>query len=344
MTRPRDRRSAAGLLPRMEARPWRDGRTVTYRYHPMGGAPINLGTDRAAAIRRVVDMLGGPAAGTIRSLWDGYRESPAWAALRERTQRDYLAYSVPLLKVFGGVHAADIVGADIARYLRIERAQAPVRANREISLLGTLIGIAIERGEAAANPCRGGLVRRNREVARQTLPQQAQIEALEAHAATLGGRWRVVVLAARFAALTGSRQAEMLGLHWPQWDEKEVRLQRAKQRRGTERRERVESSPALATLRAELQALAADASLGAVFPNRQGNPYTSAGFAAMWGKLMRSAVAAGKVAERFTFHDLRALYASQHKAATGALPDLHASPTTTARVYARSKVATRQAL
>lgn len=45
MNRPRDRASAVGLLPRMEARPWRDGKTVTYRYHPVGAAPINLGTN-----------------------------------------------------------------------------------------------------------------------------------------------------------------------------------------------------------------------------------------------------------------------------------------------------------
>lgn len=58
MTRPRDRASAAGLLPRMEARPHSDGNTVTYRYRPIGANPINLGTDRAAALRRVLDMTG----------------------------------------------------------------------------------------------------------------------------------------------------------------------------------------------------------------------------------------------------------------------------------------------
>jgi integrase len=84
--------------------------------------------------------------------------------------------------------------------------------------------------------------------------------------------------------------------------------------------------------------------MGAVFPNRQGNPYTSSGFAAMWGKLMREATAKGIVARRFTFHDLRAYYVTEHKRTTGALPDTHASPTTTARVYERSREARRKAL
>ena len=48
--------------------------------------------------------------------------------------------------------------------------------------------------------------------------------------------------------------------------------------------------------------------------------------------------------DRFTFHDLRAHYTTVHKAETGQLPDLHANPATTARVYDRTKVVKRQAL
>lgn len=53
MGRRRERASGFGLLPRMEARPRKDGK-VTYRYHPIGGKPINLGTDRDEAIRQVL--------------------------------------------------------------------------------------------------------------------------------------------------------------------------------------------------------------------------------------------------------------------------------------------------
>lgn len=344
MNRPRDRVTAKGLLPLMEARPWRDGKTVTYRYHPIGGRPINLGTDRQAAIRAVLAMIGGPASGTISSLWDQYQRSRAWLGLGERTRQDYVAYSARLLQCFGGVQACDITAPDVARYLRVERQDAPVRANREVALLGNLLALAIERGEATHNPCRGGQVPRNKERPRTEAPPRAQIEALAAFAATLGPQYRLVVLAARFAALAGSRQIEFLGLHWPAWDDAEVRLRRAKQRQGAEKVERVASSPALAALRVELQALARDGRVGAVFPNRRGNPYTSSGFAAMWGKLQRAAMKAGAIDRRWTFHDLRAVYVTEHKAATGTLPDMHASPTTTARVYERSRTARRTAL
>jgi len=58
MSRARDRKSAKGLLPRMEAMVWKDGKTVTFRYHPVGRKPISLGTDKDAAIRQVLDMNG----------------------------------------------------------------------------------------------------------------------------------------------------------------------------------------------------------------------------------------------------------------------------------------------
>ena len=58
--RPRDRATAKGLLPRMEARPRKDG-LVTYRFHPVGAKPINLGTDRHEAIRRVLPTDASPS-------------------------------------------------------------------------------------------------------------------------------------------------------------------------------------------------------------------------------------------------------------------------------------------
>lgn len=341
--RPKDRESAKGLLPRMEARPRKDGK-VTYRYHIAGGRPVNLGTDRLEACRRVLDLLGiADDRGTIGKLWELYRESLAWQGLRERTRADYEAYSVELLRVFGTTPADTITAPDVARYLRVERKAAPVRANREVALLGNLIGLAIERGEATTNPCRGGLVRRNTERASDTLPERSDIEALIALAAQKGGTWVVVTCAAEFAALTGARQAEFLPLCWPAWDDEAVRLPRAKQRKGVQKVDRIEASPALTTLRGRLLAYQRSP-LGAVFPNRKGNAYTASGFASMWQKLMVEAVKAGKVGERFNFHALRAYYATQHKAGTGALPDMHASPTTTARVYERSKMGRRKAL
>ncbi|AOI98079.1 hypothetical protein [Burkholderia sp. LA-2-3-30-S1-D2] len=64
----------------------------------------------------------------------------------------------------------DIDSTHVSRYLHIERAAAPVRANREVALLSNLIGLAIDRGEAKHNPCRE--VRRNEEQPRTEAPSR----------------------------------------------------------------------------------------------------------------------------------------------------------------------------
>ncbi len=362
--RSRDRESAKGLLPRMEARVWADCKTVTYRYHKHGEKkPINLGTDRLKAIQRVLDMLGiADDRGTVAWLWEQYKESPAWGDLKPRTQSDYESYSVELLKAMGKRNASAITAPDVARYLRRERAEAPIRANREIALLGNLIGLAIERGEATANPCRGGLVKRNREVPLDVLPEASDIASLiawvEAGARTADdlkretdGRKKrpvskqlpVIVLAAEFAALTGARQIEFLPLAWPAFEPHEVRLERGKQHLGVKKIDKIALSPALGVVREKLLAFQ-KSPFGAVFPTLGGNVYTASGFAGMWQKLMVTALAEGIVKTRFNFHALRAFYATEHKASTGALPDMHASPTTTAKIYERSKVGRRKSL
>src|SRR5574343_1317367 len=106
----------------MEARPWSDGKTITYRYHPRGQKPINLGTDRLTAIQAVLDMNGESSdRGTLRELWRLYQESPDWAGLAEATRIDYTQCSKPLLEVFGDMDPAEIKTTQIRHYMRVHR-------------------------------------------------------------------------------------------------------------------------------------------------------------------------------------------------------------------------------
>lgn len=52
----------------------------------------------------------------------------------------------------GGVSARLIRPADVARYLQVERAEAPIRANREVALLSNLMAVAVERGGIDLSP------------------------------------------------------------------------------------------------------------------------------------------------------------------------------------------------
>lgn len=334
-----------GLLPRMEARKTKNG--FTYRYHPIGGKPINLGSDRIKALRNVLEITGGgDDIGTIARLWDQFKETPGWKRYSQYTRTDYEQCSIKLLEIFGGMRASDIDATDVARYLRKERADAPVRANREAALLSNLIGLAIERGEAKHNPCRE--VKRNEEQPRTEAPEPADFAAFAGWLAEQGGQRAMIGMAAEYAAGAGNRKVEFLDLSWPQVDQTagHIRIKRAKQR-GRKRGEvieQIEITPYITDLLARLKAAQKDSDCLYVFPNRSGTAYTQAGFKAMWQKLMVEAIKLKVIAHRFTFHDLRAYYVTQHKAERGALPDLHANPATTARVYDRSKIVKRRAL
>jgi hypothetical protein len=92
MSRHRDRLSNNGLLPLMEARKWKSGDKITYRYHPLGGKPIPLGTNREAAIRKVLDLNGvsiDSLAGTVNQMWRLYQDSDDWKALSQGSRDDY---------------------------------------------------------------------------------------------------------------------------------------------------------------------------------------------------------------------------------------------------------------
>lgn len=344
MNRPRDRSSSKGLLPRMEARPWADGVTVSYRYHPAVGKPIALGTDRMQALQRVLDLTGrAQDTGTVAALWRAYIESPQWAALAESTRKAYTQQWAILGRVFSEAASSAIRPADVARYLRVERAGSPVSANREVALLSNLLNLALERGEIEANPCRQ--VRRNPERPRPEAPSTADLRALVDWANGSGRRaYATLAAMASYAAMTGQRRCEFIGLSFTQVGEGEIRARRRKQRAGKEIWDVIEITPELRDLLERQRTTAADERCGAVFPCRSGGPYTEPGFKAMWARMLAQALADGVIGRRFSFHDLRAFYATQHKLLRGALPDLHQTQATTARVYDRSKISRRKAL
>lgn len=345
MGRKRDRASGFGLLPRMEARPHKGSDKVTYRYHPVGGKPVNLGHDRHAAIQAVLDMNGATTdAGTVNELWRAYQATPQWARLGARTKDDYTDYSVKLLEVMGEVSARMIRPADIARYLRVERAEAPVRANREIALLSNLMNVAVERGDVDVNPCKQ--VKRNQEKPRTEAPEPADFARFLAWLGAQGQQRQVIAMMAEFASMAGSRRAEFLHLTLPQIDSEAgvIRLMRAKQHGGAKRAENVTISAGMEDLVRRLRALPRPDGCLHVFTTRDGNPYTDAGFSATWQRAITAALAEKIIARRFTFHDLRAYYTTQHKSQYGNLPELHADAKTTAKVYDRSRVSVRKGL
>ena len=349
MPRKRDRASAEGLLPRMEARPRKGG--VTYRYHPIDGKPVNLGHDKAEAIQQMLRLLGRTDdAGTLRALWAQYRgvgcpPSSKWLALSDRSHKDYESYSVPLLRVMGNVPVVSIRPHHIMRYLQIERASARVRANREISLLSILLTMAVEQGDLEINPC-SQIGKKNKERPRTAVPDPAELATFAQWMNNQGGQRRVVGMMAEFIALTGNRRVEFMQIERDAINLQKgvVRLRRAKQHDGKVKWEEIVIGPALLDLLMRILALPRPAGATHLFLTRDGNPYNESAFNSLWQRALTKARADGVIKTRFTFHDLRAYYTTLHKAQHGDLPEIHANRATTEAVYDRSKKAIRKSV
>lgn len=351
MGRPRDRMSAEGLLPRMEARPWTNGKTTTYRYHPVAGKPINLGTDKMEAIRKVLDMNGqGDDYGTLAWVWEQYQNSPRWKRLAKTTQDDYRNAWKQIEPVLGHLQISAIDTTMVARYVHIERASAPRRADIEKSLLSRLFGHGIKLGVCTINATIG--VEPHGSEPRTEAPSRELLEAFLAWLSAQTPQRQVIGMMAEYASLAGNRRVEFLGLTWDKIDEAAsvVNTTRAKQR-GRKRGKIVEQvtiTPTLEALIARLRILRQQRGVDCeyVFPTRDNNAYSDRGFKTLWQRCVLKAIGEGvlTVEQRFTFHDLRAYYASRHKEERGTLPDLHSNPATTASTYDRTKVVKRDAL
>ncbi len=343
--------SAKGLLPLMEARAWADGKTFTYRYHPIGGKPMALGQDRVIAIRKVLDMLGNnKEQGTLKWVWERYTDaetpSTRWKKLVDSSKDDYRQAWKQIEKTFGKMQIGRIDATMVARYVHIERAASPKRANTEKALLSNLFGHGIKLGVCTVNSTIG--VEPHQLEARTEAPAETLLAKYLDWLTVQTPQRRIVGMAAEYASLAGNRKCEFLHLTWPQVDRKAgvIRTIRAKQR-GRKREQIVEVvniSPALESLLDRLQAIRKqDCSF--VFPSRNNTQYTDRGFKTLWQRCVLEAINQKILTSetRFTFHDLRAFYASKHKRNTGELPDLHANKETTARVYDRNKEVFRNA-
>lgn len=68
----------------MKARSWRNGCTISDRFHAVKAKPVNLGTDREAAIRKVLDMNGNSYdLGSFNQLWRLWLETRQYSELAD---------------------------------------------------------------------------------------------------------------------------------------------------------------------------------------------------------------------------------------------------------------------
>lgn len=238
-----------------------------------------------------------------------------------RTQRDNLKELENLDKTFGKADPRKIKPIHIYQYLDARGKTARTRANREVALLSHVFSYAIRWGVVETNPCRD--VRKFSEKPRNRYVEDWEYAAVYAIAPA------IVQSAMEIASITGMRQGDILMLKRSDMTDTGIRITQGK----TGTKQIFAWTPAL---RAAIeQATGIDRSVSSmwIFATTTGRRYSSSGFQTAWQRVMDLAMESGAIAERFTFHDLRAKAGSEHQNATDLLG--HQNPATTRRVYQR---------
>lgn len=256
---------------------------------------------------------------TVSQILDKFEAQYLPYELAPRTQIDYRRHLKVLHRVFGDRIASELKPRDFGPFLDVRRGK--FQRVRQLAVLSSAFSEAVSTYFMLdRNVLRD--VKRPKGKPRDRLVSDAEFAGLRATAPLR------VQLAMDLALLTGQRQGDIIGLKWSQVRDMAVYLEQAK----TGKRLAIEVSPELETVLDRCWNL----------PNRGeyvitrtiGGGFTSAGFRALWQRVMNKWVRLGNA--RFTFHDLRALCATKCPTMEMAMHLLgHSNISMTRRVYRR---------
>lgn len=197
-----------------------------------------------------------------------------------------------LKKVFFKVQAHAVLPTHIAKYLDKRGQTSPVRANREISLLSHKFSYGMRWGALNSNPCLG--VAKHKEKGRDRYIRDIEFKSVKSIASEL------IAIVMDFAYITALRKGDILSLRLDQITDEGIWVKQSK----TGAKQLYEWSIGLHEVVNRAKALKRPIRGLYLFCNRQGKPYTDAGFKAMWNRVQVKWAEQG--GNRFTFHDIRA--------------------------------------
>lgn len=282
------------------------GRTIPEMHRALGklleGAPEGLG---AVIDRYIAEVL------------------PKKASSTAGTQEQQIER---LRRAFGRMSPNKIRPVHVAQYHDARGQTAPVAANRELALMSHVMRFAVRIGRCDTNPCE--TIQRHPEEARDRYVTNDEYNAIWQMAAP---HMRVIM---DLAFLTGQRQGDLVRLRRDQLHADGIHFTQGKSiKRGKPKRKIVIAWSE--NLRAVIAAAGRLTSVDIaqyVVCKSNGQPYSSSGVQSAWQKLQRKAFDDGVIAERFTFHDIRAKAGTDD--ADGRLLG-HMDPKTLQRVYRR---------
>jgi integrase len=291
---------------------------------------IPLGKDIAFALAQYGQLIAGQwRSRTLGDVIDRYQTEVLPLKRSDQTKKDQAKQLDKLKAVFGSMNPDSITAQHCYQYVDA-RASAPVAARHELSLLGHVFAKAIRWGAATVNPVR--TLERMPKRRRTRYVTDAEYAAVYALASER------MQIAMELALDTGQRRGDLLNLTRAQLTDEGIEFLQGKTGAGV----LVEWTDQLKKTVERAKALKPQVPGEYLLRKHNGKRYTARGFSAIWQRLMGRALAQGKngeppaMAQRFTFHDLRAKCASDKKTLEEATALLgHASSTTTKTTYRR---------
>lgn len=263
---------------------------------------------------------------TMNDLFDRY-EKECVPKLSARTQKDYKAILRRLRESFGHMDPLAVKPRDVGRFLDVDKGK--VSANRHISVLSAVFSKAVGRWyvhDDLRNPCTG--VERNETSPRTRYITNEEFAALYAIVSPS------VKIAMELALMTSQRQGDLLKATWRQIDVTK-RLMYFEQGK-TGKKLAIRITPRFEELLVRARRIPPMLPRLHLIRRRDGLPYTSEGFKALWQRWMGRALKRGVLKQRFTFHDLRAKCVSDNKSIEAAMQLAgHTNMAMTRRVYDR---------
>jgi hypothetical protein len=282
---------------------WRPGSAAAREARKANGLPElqRLGTlDDMTAVRTAwakaagvrPDPIDHPARHSIAHLVDRYREdvlerkrADGTHVLADKTRKEYSRQLDVLRDRWGATRfartEAEAIGAGVLSTLDlqswIDDAEAPVEANRQLSLLSTIFAWARRWKLSVYNPAQGVLRREERPRDREVLPWEVEVLMAVARAR--------MALMIRFERVTGWREGDVYGALRAKFRADVIRHVQGK--RG--RKQRWEWSPELRAIVAEAATLPGAEKSLFLFPTEEGTPLTQWGFQSDWRRTREAA-------------------------------------------------------
>lgn len=300
-------------------------------YKPLNAKPIPLGpiSDPGACLKKYAEIAG--PQGTLKTLSDVIDRYliEVVPGLAPRTQEDYRAYCGKLKQGLGHNLPDEVTINDLYDYH--DARSAPVRANREITVLGVVYRHAIRWRAARANPVRDFLY--SAESGRDRV-----VGGTERRRFSRGycPNWLRGYLTLKL--LTGRRQGELLKLTL--FSEKPSGMAFRILKKRKERELIVSWTPRLRRVWKWLKSLPRPSYSSAMFHGERGRPVNARSLKSIWQRAMVRWEQDGN--HRFWEHDLRAYTAGAAESDERARELLdHGSISTTRKSYRRTTAKVR---